>query len=59
MNLLLLFEFTFDITVVTETWINNKNDYSFVNIPSYKYECFKRDGRGDGIAVYINELINF
>jgi exonuclease III len=57
-NLLSTFEFSFDIIVVTETWINSKDDHMYINLPNYKYESFIRKGRGGGITIFIKENIN-
>lgn len=48
-----------DIIVITEAWLNDINDMTYLQIPGYQSECYIREGHGGGIVIYINDEITY
>lgn len=47
-----------DVVAITESWLHNGIDNSFLNIPNFNF--FRKDrleGRGGGVCVYISQSI--
>jgi exonuclease III len=55
-----MFNFKFDIIVITETWVKDDKEFEYLNIPDYHCEYYVRNGRrGGGVAVYILNVCNY
>lgn len=50
----------FSVIGITETWLGNPNTlHTLYNIPGYNMEHASRQGRGGGVALYINSSLKY
>ena len=53
---MLCIEENYDIICISETWLTSDNDNESINIPNYQiYRKDRAQGRGGGVAIYVNE----
>ena len=53
-------EFMFDVITVSETWFAENTHVGVFNISGYELHYVSRnDGRGGGVAIYINETLRY
>ena len=50
--------FKFDVIVISETWINDADDYNYINVPGYNCEFHCRTHKsGGGVAIFISDSL--
>lgn len=52
-------DYNFDIVCVTETWLQNKTQEKYVQIPDYVFKGNHRGSKGGGVGIYLKESITF
>ena len=54
------FNHMFDIIAVSETWLTSNSNPSLFNLPGYEFcHVDRKNKRGGGVAIYVNNNLNF